>query len=386
VSKARAKSHVAVRDEACARWERGVEAPLLVVAGEDATLIEPLVEAAQRGLGAEREAFLARPGEGEGAAARRLIDAWTTPTLFGGRRLILARDATRLLKARADDFLAVASGEHPPHTLLLTVGELDGRTKLARALKRHEALVALPPLRDSPPPWQADASPIETELNHWLVECARARGLSLPLDAAGELTARLGNEPGRLLQKLDQLAVLEGEALDRDAVRRHVQASSTQLLARYEDALRRGDGAAALGLLDQMSVAGVHDPFGRLVTGPEMVDAVLRGLVQRLARTLEAHEQLGPGAAAMLARPPWKRGADEAARIDAVLGRGGARVFVERDVRATTRDGAARAFTIALEGLRALRDGRGGSLHALTLRLARALAPSRPARTKAGAR
>lgn len=393
MSKARATTYAAVRDETCARWTPGVPAPLLVVAGAEGVLVDPLVEAARAGSGGVRDAFAIQPGERDATAAHRLLDEWTTPTLFGGPRLIVARDAGKILKARADAFLAVLDGPSPPHTLLMIVAELDGRTRLAKALKAKDALVLLPPLRDSPPPWQAQGASGASELDQWLVEQARGRGLTLPLEAAAELSARLGNEPGRLLQKLEQLGVLEGTRLDADAVRRHVQPSSTQLLARYEDALRRGDAAAALTLLDQMAVAGVHDPFGRLVTGPEMTDAILRGLTQRFARALEVHEQLGPQAPAILARPPWKRSAEESAALDAALGKGGgARVFVERDVRETACAGVALAFDLALSGLRALRDGRGLSLHGLTVKLARALArrdppvpPARAARAAEGA-
>ena len=78
---------------------------------------------------------------------------------------------------------------------------------------------------------------------------------------------------------------------------------------------------------------------------------------------------------AALERRPWERSPEEGAGLAAILGAGGRRVFLERDLREIPLPAARAAFQLALGGLRRLRDGEGLSPHALVLRLARALRP-----------
>ncbi|HEX5012293.1 MAG TPA: hypothetical protein VFY71_18035, partial [Planctomycetota bacterium] len=278
-------------------------------------------------------------------------------------------------------FEAVLDGERPPHALLVTLEALDGRTRLAKRLREEEALVSLPPLRDAPPPWHTGGPYLETELNLWLRDEAGRLGLRCDLAVADELARRMGNEPAALARKLEQLQVLVGAArpLGVEDVRRHVRRSSARLLAQYEDALRAGDAGAALDLLDRMLAEGVQDHTGRLVDGDQAADTVLRGLLAGLARVIAAHERLTPELREALLRKPWQRSAEETAALAGILGAGGRRVFIERDLRTVRPDAALAAFRLALHGLRALRDGRGASLHALTVRLARAHAPARKA-------
>lgn len=368
------------------RVARGPLPTLLVLAGEEAFVKERLVEAACRVADGDVEVFSQRPGEGDAMALQRLLDTWATPTLFGQGRLLLVRDADALLKhGRVAALEAALDRGTPPHALLLTVSSLDGRSKLARRLKEQDGLVSLPPLRDAPPPWHQGGAFLETDLNQWIVAEARLQGLTLPLPVADELARRIGNEPGRIASKLDQLAILaEGRTtLTLDDVRAHVAHSSVRLLALWEEHVLFGRAGPALELVDRMMRDGVHDPFGKLVGGPLVLDTVLRGLCTSLARALEAHEQLTPALAAALSSPPWKRSASDKAALDAILGAGGMRVFVERDLRRTREEPVRAAFRRALGALRRQRDGEGASLHVETAHLARIFAAgtqrSRPA-------
>jgi len=382
VSRGRSPGFLELRDAALERLVQAPLPPLLVVAGEDAFVKERLLSAAAATAGGAPESFAPRAGESEAAAAERLLGDWCTATLFGGSRLIVARGADKLISGpRLQRFEALLDGERPPHTLLLTVEALDGRSRLARRLKEQGALIALPPLRDAPPPWHAGGPFLETDLNLWIRDEAGRLGLRCDLPVADELARRVGNEPAALAHKLEQLAVLVGGArpITVDDVRRHVRRSSARLLSAYEDALRSGATGAALDLVDRMLAEGVYDHAGRLVDGAEAADAVLRGVVFGLARLLEAHERLTPALRDALLRKPWQRSEEQAAALSGVLGAGGRRFFLERDLRAVPPEAALAAFGLALSGLRALRDGRGVSLHALTVRLARAHAPARRA-------
>ncbi len=382
LSRGKAPGFLEVRDAALERLSRAPLPALLVIAGEDEFVKERLVAAAAATAGGEVESFAPRAGESDAAAAERLLESAGTAMLFGGPRLIVARGADGLLAGpRLARFETLLEGERPPHALLLTLEALDGRSRLAKRLREQGALVALPPLRDAPPPWHAGGPYLDTELNLWIRDEAARLGLRCDLAVADELARRVGNEPAALAHKLAQLAVLAGTArpLALEDVRRHVRRSSARLLASYEDALRAGDAGAALDLVDRMLAEGVYDPFGRLVDGDQAADAVLRGLLAGLARLLEAHERLTPALREALLRKPWQRSEEESDALAAVLGAGGRRFFLERDLRAVAPASALLAFRLALGGQRALRDGRGLSLHALTVRLARAHAPARRA-------
>ena len=382
VSRGRAPSFLEARDAALVRLGRAPLPPLLVLAGEEPFVKERLIVAAATTAGGEVEVHAPRSGEPEAAAWQRLLDDWLTPVLFGGGRLLVARAAEGLLAGpRLARIEAVLEGERPPHVLLLTVDAADGRTRLARRLRETDSLVALPPLRDSPPPWHAGGPFLETDLNLWIQDEAGRLGVRCALAVADELSRRVGNQPAALARKLEQLAVLvgAGRELAVEDVRRHVRRSSARLLAAWEEALRRGEVGSALDLLDRMLAEGVEDFGGRLVDGDQATDAALRTLVGNLARVLEAHERLTPELLAALRNKPWQRSGEETAALDEALGAGGRRVFVERDLRSVTPRAAHAAFGLALGGLRALRDGRGLSAHALTVRLARAFAPARGA-------
>jgi DNA polymerase III delta subunit len=373
VSRRRSSGFLELAEAAHERLVRGPLPPLLVITGEDAFLKERLITAAARHAPGSVDGFGARPGESDADAFERLADEWTTATLFGGARLIVARGADALVAhGRHARLEALLDAGTPPHRLLLALTALDGRGRLARRLRTDDALIALPVLRDTPPPWEEGSPDRPTELHAWLRAEAARRGLRLGPSGALELARRVGNEPAALADRLDQFVELLGvdarvEAAD---VARHVRRSSARLLGRYEESLRAGDTGAALELLEQMLAAGVYDHTGRLVAGDQAGDTVLRGLLARLARLIEAHEALSPGLLAALRRRPWERSPDETGSLGSVLGAGGRRAFLERDLRSTSLPAARDAFRTALAGLRDARDGHGTSLHALTVRMA----------------
>ncbi|MDG2148557.1 MAG: hypothetical protein P8N09_03440, partial [Planctomycetota bacterium] len=350
---------------------------LTILVGENAFVKERLLDRAIKHAGGDVEVFSVRPGEQPQAALRRLTDLWGTRSLFSTGQLILVRDAESLIKGQGVKQLQALYSEAespPPNQLLMTTSALDGRSKLAKALKGADSLVSLPVLRDAPPPWHDGGPYLETDLNQWLVAEAAQQGLSVSLKVAAEMSRRIGNEPGRIAQKLVQLKVLLGKRTDvkMKDVTEFVSFSSVRLLSLYEDALVSGDTRVALQLVDRMVREGVYDPFMRLVSGPAVAETVLRGLTAGLARVYEAHELLGPGLVNALSSKPWQRSKADTASLDQALGRGGRRVFLERDLKRVTLPAVRGAFRIALDGLRRLRDGRGLSLHAITVRLSRA--------------
>lgn len=376
------KSFVAVWSAGLEQLQSKTLAPLTAIAGPDPAVKERLIEAVVSRARGAVETFVARPGENDASAAQRLIDTWTTATLFGGRQLIVVRDAGKLLGGpRAALLGKLLEGPEPPHRLLATLESLDGRTKFAKTIRAAGGLISLPPLRDSPPPWHDGGPYLQTDLNEWLVAEATLQGLNCDLRAANELSQRIGSEPGRLIQTLGTLARLlpEGGRLDPAFIAQHVRHTSVRLLGLWEDAVVAGDPAEAVQLSDRMQREGMNDPFGRLVTGGMAGEVILRTFLSRLTKVLEAHEGLDDKALGALTAKPWERSAAASATLDEVLGRaGGGRVFLERDLRRMAPAPAAQAFDVALGALRRLRDGRGASLHATTVRLAQAFVRKSP--------
>jgi DNA polymerase III delta subunit len=379
VSRAKAPTFLEASARAESRLSRPPLPALVIITGSEPFLKERLIAAASRAAG-EVETFSARNGESDASACGRLLEAWSTATLLGGRRLIVARAADAWFqRGRLARLEAAAGAGELPHSLLLTLESLDGRTKLARTLQQEEGLIALPPLRDAPPPWAPARSQEPTELEQWLSLQAQEQSLTLAPAAAAELVRRLGNDPGRLASTLAQLrAILSGRTTVsvRD-VATHVRPSGAQQLSNFEERLRTGPAGAVLELLDRMLAEGVYDRDGRLVAGEPAFDLVLRSLVGSYGRLLEAHERLTPPLRAALSQRPWERSPEDGAALAAILGPGGRRVFLERDLRDVSLPAARAAFELAVSGLRSVRDGEGLSAHALTLRLSRALATGR---------
>ncbi|GJM20266.1 MAG: hypothetical protein DHS20C15_01810 [Planctomycetota bacterium] len=370
------KSFVDVWSEGLRRLQSEALAPLTVISGEAPAVKERLIDAVITRARGEVEVFAPRAGESDKLAQQRLIDLWTTPTLFGGRQLVLARDVGKLFSgARAANIAQALERDEPPHRLLVTIEHLDGRTKLGKRLNKLGGHINLPVLRDGPPPWHQGGPYLQTDLNEWLVAESSLLGRPLDLRSAQSLAERIGNEPGRLLRTLDGLHALldDGAALTPEFIAQHVRHSSVRLLGLWEDALAEGRLSDALQLTDRMQREGVHDPFGRLVVGALVTDTVLRGLLSKLGRVVEAHERLDAGLRAALTAKPWERRSEQSAELDRILGRGGPRVFLERDLRRLSPHGSRRAFRVGLIALRRLRDGEGASLHAMTVRLVRAL-------------
>ncbi|MGQ0551940.1 MAG: DNA polymerase III subunit delta [Planctomycetota bacterium] len=379
MSRAKAAGFFEIRAAALQRLREQPLPACLVLAGDDPWVKERLITAASERARGELETFALQAGESESAGLTRLIGLWQTRTLFQSALLIIVRGADGLVaRGRLTRLEGPLELGESPHHLLLCLESLDGRTKFAKRLQAEGGLVSLPPLRDGPPPWHRGGEFLESDLNRWVCDEAEHLGLRLDLRAADALTRRVGNEPAALSRKVEQLGVLVGtdRAITVRDIERHVRFTSARLLHLFEDALRQHERAKALTLLDRMLAEGVYDTSGRLVLGVEAADTVLRGLVGNLARLLQAHGALDEGLRSALDRKPWERSEPENAALSAALGAGGRRVFLERDLRALPEPVAAERFRLALAGLRALRDGRGLSLHALCARLLRVGAPA----------
>lgn len=129
------------------------------------------------------------------AAAQEILEALETPSLLGGRRLVVVHDAHGLKKDQVEALEAYLESPSPSSVLVLVA---DGRTKLSEVVQRTGAAVALEPPRGR-------------RLNGWVLERARAYKLKLDEKAARALLETVGTELRDLDAALRQLATGLGE-------------------------------------------------------------------------------------------------------------------------------------------------------------------------------
>ena len=122
-------------------------------------------------------------------APSEIMEVLGTPTLLGGRRLVVVHDAHELKKEAREEIERYIENPSPSAVLVLVA---SGRTALAKIVERNGAVVAL-------------EVPKGRRLISWLRERARTRGLKLDDRAGWALVDAVGTELRDLDAALDQL-------------------------------------------------------------------------------------------------------------------------------------------------------------------------------------
>ena len=163
------------------------QAPIALLWGEDAFLLR---EAAFARLG-EVYPTEVDAGEWHGGELQDLA----TPSLFGEARALLINDARSLTKDATTE-LGAYLGAPDPEALLVICCQVAERGKVPATLDKLVKPVG-------------DVVHVEIkrkDLEPWLARRADALGLDLSVPAARALVETLGEEPGRLVAALQQLA------------------------------------------------------------------------------------------------------------------------------------------------------------------------------------
>jgi DNA polymerase III subunit delta len=174
--------------------------PAYVLVGTESFLIE-------RAIAAVREAVLddGPPGfnddtfHGGGLSAGSVIAAARTLPMMAPRRLVLVREGHAMAPAELD---AIAKYlDAPPETtcLLFAADKLDGRTKLAKAAKKHRLVVEASP-------------PKAGGLRAFATREAEARGHALDRTAAEALLESTSDDLSALDDALERLSLYVGPA------------------------------------------------------------------------------------------------------------------------------------------------------------------------------
>ncbi|HEY7875955.1 MAG TPA: DNA polymerase III subunit delta [Actinomycetota bacterium] len=217
------------------------------------------------------------------ASATELLEALSTPSLLGGRRLVVVRGAQDLKKEHAEA-LAEYLESPSPETVLVLVA--SGRTKLDAAIKKHGAVVPL-------------EAPRGRRLAGWVVQRARAYGLRMDDRGGWALIDACGTELRDLDGAISQLATGSGSGarVGPAEVRRMFPRLADQRVFAFTDAVGDRRLAPAMGSLRRLLEQG-DEPL-----------VLFGSLVAHVRRMLRARRYADEGTAAVadaLGLPGWR--------------------------------------------------------------------------------
>ncbi len=212
-----------------------------------------------------------------------ILEALTTSSLLGGRRLVVIRDAEDLNKEQATSLTAYLESPSPDSVLILLS---SGRSKLDAAAKKAGTVVTL-------------EAPKGRRLVGWLRERARAKSLKLDERGAWALIDAVGADLRELDGSLEQLGTRlgEGATIGVEQVRRAFPRLADERIFAFTDAVGERKLDVAMTALRRLLEQGDE---------PLMVFGALTSHVRRLLR---ARRHADAGARAVgdaLGLPEWR--------------------------------------------------------------------------------
>ena len=233
-------------------------APTYLVRGDDPALVAQQVRTLVSELVAERDHALVVEelgGGGEELNVGAVVDACLTPPFLIDRRVVVVRDAGRLLTADVPRLVEVV-GDPLPSTVLVLVG--GGGTipaPLVRAVSIHGVVVEV-------------ATTKAGDRKAWLHEHLRAGPVKLDPGAVEILGAHVGEDLGRVEGLLSALSAAYGAGARISADDLEPYLGEAGAVPRYEltDAIGRGEPGRALRVLHRMFAAGGLAPVQILAT------------------------------------------------------------------------------------------------------------------------
>jgi len=194
-----------------------------------------------------------------------VVAACRTQSLFGGKRVIVVRQAGRLTQAQAKPLISYLD-ESEEGTVLVLVGE--GGTVPAALVKAAGATGEV-----------VDVTPGGgRKRQDWLAHQVSASPVRLDAEAQALVRSHLGEDMGRLSGLLDALAAAygEGASLRADQVREYLGVAGRVPPWELTDAIDGGDARASLAALARMLDAGEMHPLAVLSILHRHYQAMLR--------------------------------------------------------------------------------------------------------------
>ncbi len=226
---------------------------------------------------------LAEVSLGPAASAAELMEAAGTPSLLGGRRLVVIRDAHDLKKEQVETLTGYLEAPSPDTILVLIAA---GRTKLDAVVKKAGVVVPL-------------EAPKGRRLVTWVRQRAVERGIKLDDRAGWALVDAVGTELRSLDTSLEQLDAAHGPgaAIGAKEVRRAFPRLAEERSFALTDAVGERRLPAAMTSLRRLLQQGDE---------PLALFGVLNGHLRRLLRARQYAAE-GPRAVGeALGMPEWR--------------------------------------------------------------------------------
>ncbi len=218
-----------------------------VIAGDDPFLSQEAWRIVRsQAVGDEDEGLAVSRYAGDTAELRDVLDELSTPTFFGGNRVVLVDDADKFVSTYRQQLEGALARERKRGVLVLRCRTWRSDTRLAAVVARVGCTIDC-------------RAPKYQEARSWLTNWARQKhGKELSADARDLLLEYIGLDLGRLDQELEKLALYVGQrheitAEDVDQVVTHGRARTAWELA---EAAANGKLSAALEILDRLLTAG----------------------------------------------------------------------------------------------------------------------------------
>ena len=223
--------------------------------------------------------------DGENGDASRIVMSANMMPLLGGRRLILVKRASRLVESEPS-LQAYVEDPNPATVLVLDLDKKpDGRRKGWKDLEKKLAVVAC----DAPDPW---------EIQDWVAEEGRGRGLKLGRDEVRYLVTEVGSDLRRLSNELEKLSLYaSGDRLDLETMAEVLGRGRAQGVFKFIDAVASGDAGSALRQLGRLLEEG--EPPLRILA---LLDRLVGQL--RIAKDAQASGKKDSNLAGLLGAPP----------------------------------------------------------------------------------
>ena len=223
--------------------------PVVVVYGKERFLkLEAIKEVARAVLGPDSDDLGLTRLAGSQADLKTVVDSLLTVSMWNPRQVVLVEDADEFVSNFREGLEAYLGRPAKKAVLILDVKSWPSTTRLAKKV----AAIGLP----------LDCGELKgPALLAWITKACRNRhGKKIDRQATQLLVDLAGTELGLIDQELAKLAAYVGAApsIDAIAVERLVGGWKTETTWKMLDAVRDGQMATALELLDKLLTAGEH--------------------------------------------------------------------------------------------------------------------------------
>ncbi len=249
--------------------------PMYAVVGADRFLRGNAVEEVVRLASREMDELGPTRVDGDEADVAAVLDEVRTPSLLGGRRIVIVDDADDFISAHRETLEKYCSAPAADGCLVLLCDSMPRNTKLHKIISAHGKVIACEPMK-----WR--------ELQTWIARrAADVYGKRVSDSTARLLRDLVGDSPGWLDTELGKLAAFVGSRTEITAkdVEAATGESREEKVFAVVDAMAEGNAAEALRNLQQVWATDRAAPH-----------RAIGGLAFSVRRLLEARRDWEAGA------------------------------------------------------------------------------------------